>query len=251
MLPANECYIEVFGGAGWVLFAKPPSRVEVFNDIDSEVVNFFEVVKKKPKELIQAFDLELVSRKRFNELRKLEPSLLSDVDRAHRFYYLIMAAWGGELGTPRFQTSISDGGHGNRLIGSIKTLRERIEPVHARISTVIIENLTWQECIARYDRPYDTHKVVMYLDPPYPGNNINYVHNMRSIKAHEELVEVLIHMESRFLLSSYDLPEVRTLYSKHGFYIESVSFAAGMPTNGSRAHKNQEIIVSNYDPSLL
>ncbi len=45
MLPKHDCYVEVFGGAGWVLFGKEPSRVEVFNDIDGDIVNFFEVVK--------------------------------------------------------------------------------------------------------------------------------------------------------------------------------------------------------------
>ena len=44
-LPGHTCYVEVFGGAGWVLFAKGPSKVEVYNDIDGELVNFFRVVK--------------------------------------------------------------------------------------------------------------------------------------------------------------------------------------------------------------
>jgi len=108
-LPPHDCYVEVFGGAGWILFGKQPSKVEVFNDIDGEVVNFFRVVKTKPRQLIRSFRWELASRDEFERMRDLPTQGLSDVQRAHRFYYLIMAAWGGELGTPRFQTSISDG----------------------------------------------------------------------------------------------------------------------------------------------
>lgn len=67
MFPKHICYIEVFGGAGHVLFAKPPSTVEVYNDLDGELVNFFRVVKHRHQELIRAFDWVLVSRQLWNE----------------------------------------------------------------------------------------------------------------------------------------------------------------------------------------
>lgn len=249
LLPAHDCYVEVFGGAGWVLFGKEPSKVEIFNDLDGEVVNFFEVVRDMPEELIRSFELELVSRARFTRLRDMSVESSTKLQRAHRFYYLIMASWGGELGNPRFQTSVSDGGHGNRLIGALKTLRKRIEPIHERLQTVIIENLDWRECIERYDRGYESKKVVMYLDPPYPRNTINYHYNMRSETEHKELAKVLRDMRSRFLLTSYDLPEVREIYSTDAFHVKSVDFAAGMPTHNRKRSRNKEIIISNFVPN--
>src|SRR3989304_2546993 len=140
LLPKHTCYVELFSGAAWVLFGKPPSDVEVLNDIDQELITFFRVVKEKPKELIASFEWELVSRAEFQRLASLDPMRLTDIQRAHRFYYMIMAGWGGELKYPRFQTSISDGGHGNRLIGALETLKEDRKPVHTRLKTVIIEN---------------------------------------------------------------------------------------------------------------
>src|SRR5690606_35987995 len=116
LMPPHEFYIEVFGGAGWVLLGKEPAAVEVFNDIDSDVVNFFRVVRQEPEQLIDSFKWDLVSREVFQKLLDTDPSGLSDVERAHRFYYLIMAAWGGEWLLPRFQTIVQDAGHGNRLI---------------------------------------------------------------------------------------------------------------------------------------
>ncbi|MBE7468005.1 MAG: DNA adenine methylase [Anaerolineales bacterium] len=115
----------------------------------------------------------MVSRAEFERLANLDTSKLSDIERAHRFYYILMAGWGGELNYPRFQTSISDGGHGNRLIGALKYLRQRIEPVYERLQKVIIENLDWKACFDRYDRP----NTVMYIDPPYPDNGCNYTLN--------------------------------------------------------------------------
>ncbi len=216
LLPQHTCYVEPFAGAAWVLFAKPPSDVEVLNDIDQELVNFFRVLKEKPEELIMSFEWELVSRAEFERLAQRNPTELTDIQRAHRFYYLIMAGWGGELDYPRFQTSISDGGHGNRLIGALKHLQQRLEPVHKRLRTVIIENLDWRECIQRYDR----QTTVMYIDPPYPGNKCNYAHNMRDWQEHWELAEHLKATQCQWILSSYDVPEVRKLYP--GYHIITV-----------------------------
>src|SRR5438105_13722276 len=187
LLPAHTCYVEPFAGAAWVLFGKRPSAVEVLNDREQELVNFFRVVKEKPEELITSFEWELVSRAEFERLANLDLGQLTDVQRAHRFYYLIMAGWGGELDYPRFATSITDGGHGNRLIGALKTLRQRLQPIHDRLRTVIIENLDWRECIDRYDRV----STVMYLDPPYPDNKCNYAYNMRNWQDHQELAQRL------------------------------------------------------------
>jgi len=249
LLPEHSCYLELFSGAAWTLFGKPLSDVEVINDIDQDLVTFFRVLREKPEELIASFEWELVSRAEFERLAALDAAQLSDIQRAHRFYYLIMAGWGGELNYPRFQTSIKDGGHGNRLIGALKTLRLRLQPIHERLRTVIIENLDWQACLDRYDRP----GVVMYVDPPYPGNKCNYAHNMRGWDEHHLLVERLKRTECKWILSSYDIPEMRTLFSDH--FILGVQSASGMNVekDGGVRTLNKEVLITNYAPpkSLL
>ena len=155
-----------------------------------------------------------------------------------------MAGWGGELNYPRFATSISDGGHGNRLIGGLKTLRERLEPVHRRLRTVIIENLDWLECVERYDRL----GTVMYIDPPYPGNGANYFHNMRDWGAHQKLADRLSTAKCKWIVSSYDKPEVRQLFGDA--YFTSIQSSSGMSEkkNGSSRVLNREILITNYEP---
>jgi DNA adenine methylase len=244
LLPKHTCYVEPFAGAAWVLFGKPPSDVEVLNDLDQDLTTFFRVVRDKPDELIASFEWELVSRAEFERLAGLEPSQLTDVQRAHRFYYLIMAGWGGELNYPRFQTSITDGGHGNRLIGALERLHERLRPVHQRLRTVIVENLDWRECINRYDRA----GTVMYIDPPYPENGCNYAHNMRDWESHRELAQRLYHTKCKWILSSYDIPEIRELFAQ--CYIISVQSASGMriKKNDTARVLNREVLITNYAP---
>jgi DNA adenine methylase len=244
LIPIHTCYVEPFAGAAWVLFGKRPSDVEILNDKEQELVNFFRVVKETPEELIASFEWELVSRAEFERLASLAPVQLTEVQRAHRFFYLIMAGWGGELHYPRFQTSITDGGHGNRLFGALKTLRQRLDPIHKRLKTVIIENLDWQDCVERYDRL----GTVMYIDPPYPGNGCNYSHNMRDWDAHKLLAERLNRAKCKWILSSYDKVEIRDLFTQYNFI--PIQSSSGMNTkkNGSTRVLNKEILITNFEP---
>ena len=250
MIPPHTCYVEPFAGAAWVLFGKPKSDVEIINDIDEELITFFRVVKEQPEELIASFEWELVSRAEFNRLANLDPQTFTDVQRAHRFYYLIMAGWGGEARYPRFQTSIRDGGHGNRLVGALKTLRERITPIHRRLQTVLIENLDWRDCVEKYDSPTS----VMYLDPPYLGNGANYKFNMRSGDDHRTIAEQLGRAQGLWILSSYDTTEIRELFD--GYEITPIQSSSGMRTSKSERqagrHRtiNQEILITNFTPPM-
>lgn len=247
LIPEHSCFVDLFAGGGWVLFGKPPSDVEVLNDIDQELINFFRVVKHRPEELIASFELELVSRAEFVRLTELDPTTLTDIERAHRFYYLIMAGWGGELAYPRFQTSISDGGHGNRLFGALKHLRQRIDPIYERLSTVIIENLSWENCLKRYDN----EKTVFYVDPPYPGNNCNYAHNMREWSSHEKLYNALARTSGRWILSSYDSDPIRWTFEHEQYHIIAIESFSGMKTakNNQSRVKNREVLVLNFAPT--
>lgn len=243
MLPPHQRYVEVFAGAAWVLFGKEPSEYEVLNDIHPEVVNFFKVVKTQPEELISSFRWDLASREEFERLLDLDPQSLDPVDRAHRFFYLVMAGWGGELHRARFQTSISDGGHGNRLIGALKRLEERILLANRRLQNVTIEQQDWRVCVDHYDED----NTVMYLDPPYPSNNCNYEYNMRSMEIHRDIADRMKQSSAKFLLTTYDRPELVKLFSD--FDRLHVEFPSGMPSENGRT--NKEIIVTNFKPANI
>lgn len=241
MLPAHHGYIEVFGGAAWVLFGKEPSPLEVLNDRDADLITFFRVVKTQPEAFIQSFDFTLVGRAEFNRLREQDPAQLSEVERAHRFFYLLMASWGGEWAYPRFQTSFNDRGHGNRLIGAIKQLHQRIQPVYERLKTVIIECLDWRDCLDRYDRP----GMVLYLDPPYAKNCCNYVHQMRDPVEHVALADRLRAATCHWIVSGYDNALMRDLYADYA--IVPVTFPSGMEQQrrGAKRLVNREVLITN------
>jgi site-specific DNA-adenine methylase len=84
----------------------------------------------------------------------------------------------------------------------------------------------------------------MYLDPPYPDNNCNYRHNMRSIAEHEALRDWMMTAKSKLILTNYDKPEIRELYKD--FNRVSVDFASGM-NYGNGERRNKELIITNFD----
>ena len=93
----------------------------------------------------------------------------------------------------------------------------------------------------------------MYADPPYPGNKCNYAHNMRGWEEHHLLAERLKKAKCRWILSSYDIPEMHTLFANH--FILGVQSASGMNVekNGGVRTLNKEVLITNYAPpkSLL
>jgi site-specific DNA-adenine methylase len=66
MFPEHKGYVEVFGGSAYMLFSKEPSKWEILNDFDSNLMNFWSVIKNGHEEFINSFDYTLVSRETFN-----------------------------------------------------------------------------------------------------------------------------------------------------------------------------------------
>ena len=87
-----EKYIEVFGGGGWILFAKPPGNDhEVFNDANSNISNLFYCVREHSSELIEKLRYVLNCREDFDRIKHIisQKAEIGDVQRAANFYQLI------------------------------------------------------------------------------------------------------------------------------------------------------------------
>ena len=92
-MPAHILYCEPFVGAGHLLFAKTPSKVEVINDIDKHLMDFFEVIRVPETRLsfINLLDYLPYSRALWQELRatwKRGDVPSEKVERAALWFYL-------------------------------------------------------------------------------------------------------------------------------------------------------------------
>ena len=100
--PYYERYIEVFGGAGWVLFHKPPGMdFEVYNDFNGNLANLYRCVRDNPNKLKYKLRYVLDSREDFDWIASLHKrglfSRFRDVDRAAKFYQLIRYSYASGL----------------------------------------------------------------------------------------------------------------------------------------------------------
>src|ERR1700751_1094745 len=89
LLPDHTAYVEPFAGGAQVFFHKEPSKVEVLNDLDGEVVNFFRICQSHYEELLRYCRYLLVSRGWFELLKKTDPTTITDVQRAARYLYIL------------------------------------------------------------------------------------------------------------------------------------------------------------------
>lgn len=233
LLPDHKCYVEVFAGAANLLFAKDRSKVEVLNDINSELVTLFRVVRFHRREFIRELALFSHSRVEFASCRQ-QPGL-TDIQKAARYFYVIKTAFGGKGGTshPNF-------GYGTT--GRARYQRAAFSSVarcHKRLDGVFIENLDYADCIVRYDRPY----TVFFCDPPYLDTG-GYKANFGK-SDHRRLAELLARIKGKFLLTINDCQKIRTLY--RGFSIQKVPVKYSISRDKtSKARDRTELIIANY-----
>lgn len=233
-IPENiESFIEVFGGAAWVLFAKPlvTGVTEVYNDVNPNLQNLFLQVKYHPAEFDNELKFCMSSRKLFSDFIK-QPGL-TEIQRAVRFFFLISNSFGGK--GQHFGRSFKGGGK-SRL-----NARQRIQDASVRLDKVIIENLDFEKLISDYDHA----GAFFYLDPPYvTGQDYRFTGVEFTEDDHIRLRDRLKKIKGKFLLSYDDSPAVRELYKD--FKIESVSRLNGINGKNRKNKYFKEVLISNY-----
>ncbi len=225
----HQCYIEVFAGGAQVFFRKETSRSEVLNDINGDLINLYRVIQNHLEEFIRQFRWCLVSRDEFERQRQQRSDLLTDVQRAARFYYLQKLAFGGKLGGVYGISTTSP----PRL--NLLRIEEELSQVHLRLTRVNIERLSWQDCLRHYDRPNS----FFYLDPPYWGSENDYGKEIFRQEEFTEMAAILSKLQADWLLSLNDTPEVRNVFSE--FVMQQVVLKYSV---GRSATSAKELLIS-------
>ncbi|SDR19689.1 DNA adenine methylase [Pseudovibrio sp. Tun.PSC04-5.I4] len=206
-------FVDVFCGMGGVFFRRTSiPKCEVINDINSELVTFFRVLRSHKPEFLRSLEYMFSSRQEFEALRDASLDHLTDIQRAVRFYYLQRLAFGGKSVCQAFGVALERPSrfNANRALSNI-------ELVSGRLSAVTIENLDWRACLERYDAT----QTLFYLDPPYWGGEKDYGKGIFERSHFEEMADLLSKIKGRFILSMNDREEVRKTFD--GFRQDDVS----------------------------
>ncbi len=201
--PQHHSYLEPFFGSGAVLFNKPRSNIETINDMDGNVVNLFEWIKRDPERLAHEIYWTPYARQVYEDAFVAVPE--DSFEKAVNFYIRLNMGHG-------FRTTGDKVGWKNDIQGRERAyaaqdwvhLSEKIMQAAERLRGVQIENKAAVELIQRFNYP----NVLVYADPPYvlsTRNGKQYRHEMDNA-AHADLLEALLAHEGPVILSGYDNP---------------------------------------------
>lgn len=232
LFPAHTCYVEPFCGAAALYFLKTPSKTEVINDINGELVNLYRVVKHHLEEFVRQFKWALVSRQIYKWLQDTPEETLTDIQRAARFYYLQKQAFGGKVADHTFGTSTTSAPRFNLL-----RIEEELSMAHLRLSRTLIEHLDWHQCIERYDRPH----TLFYCDPPYWGTEGYGVEF--GLENYDHMAELARSTKGKMIISVNDIPEMRQAFN--GLNIQTVDISYNLKVTG-KATPRKELVICNF-----
>lgn len=216
-----------------ILFAKPPGRCEVLNDINGDLVTLFRVVKYHRREFLRQLLYLTHSRQEFADA-KAQPGL-TDIQRAARYYLVLKACFGGKGGT-------SDQPFGYGTTGKARFNRLSLAALHRchkRLGGVFIEHLDFADLVPRYDRPH----TLFYCDPPYL-DTAGYQADFGADR-HAQLAAILRGIQGKFLLSINDHPAIRKLYKGCTIRTLSVKYSVSRKKTPD-ATDRRELLIANY-----
>lgn len=161
MIPEHTIYIEVFGGALNVLYAKEPSKIEVINDINSDLINLHRVIRNNPETLSLFLNKMLISRELFNDIKKRRIKPRNHIEKAAFYFYLLTQSFGSK-------------GDNFAMAAKSKRKPKNIYKTFTnwsrRLKLVTMENKSFFELI----KLYDNEDAFFYCDPPYVDTESYY-----------------------------------------------------------------------------
>lgn len=229
LIPEHTAYCEVFFGGGAVFFAKPPSAVEVINDINGDLVKFYRCCKYHLDTLLDETDFVLNARQEITDYR--EQRGLTDIQRAARFFLINLLSFGGTGTGFRVQRTHAMPSRMQRLV-AIRALARRLD-------RTAVENLPWEKCV----QIYDAVETFFFFDPPYlDSGGAAYAgwseHELARFCAR------LMELKGKWVFTFQDCAQVRDLMP--GFEPVEITRANGIGNkNGKTGRVYQEVIFTS------
>ncbi len=224
-------YVEVFGGAGWVLLARDKhAKYEVYNDINKNLSTLFKCVKYHREELEKEIEFNLYSRDEFNYQKKiLNLDNMTDIQRSAIFFSLIKHSFGSK--------GLDFATRGRSKIEAIS----RFKDLAKRLDRVVIENKDFEELLSVYDRK-DT---LFYLDPPYYNSEKYYKDYGYKFDEsdHLRLKSALDKVSGKWILSYNDNDFTRELYKNYNILEVERKECLSSDYNDKQY---KELIIKNY-----
>ncbi len=240
LIPPHKLYCEPFFGGGAIFFAKEPSEIEVLNDTNLELINFYKVVKTQFKELEEEIKITLSSRELHRKACVIYqyPDLFTEVARAWAVWTLAMQSYGSIIGSSwnfsKNTNSPERKVHRKRLL-SVEEYAKRLENTQIECRDAIYTI-----------RSRDSAESFFYCDPPYPKSHQGHYKGYTE-EDFEKLLIQLSEIKGKFLLSSYPSELLAKYAKRNKWYQKKVKMPVCMAGNPKVKMKiKTEVLTTNY-----
>ena len=238
LIPRHNLYCEPFFGGGAIFFAKPPSNVEVINDLNTEVINFYRVLQNNFTELRKEVMTTLHSRKQHRQALVVyeNPEMFTDLKRAWAFWCLssqsfsaiLNGGWGYDKTAGSLERRLQ-----NKRDNFVKEYSERLQRVQIECNDAI-------KVIASRD----SATTFFYVDPPYFNSDKGHYKDY-DIFMFKSLLEALQNARGKFLLSSYPSDILEEYVKKNGW--QQIRIDKRVAVTHQTKKMKTEVLTANYD----
>lgn len=237
-IPAHKTYVEAMAGGATLFFNKQKSPIEVINDINGNLINFYIQYKHNFEALNELIQNTLHDEYTYNKARQIyrsNPKSHSKIRRAWAVWVGANMSFGASLFEGSFQitTNSNDISHPGVRTKNKRIIFEKYGVLN-RLEKAMILNKDVIDIIQKYNNE-DTF---IYLDPPYFQANQGHYKGYKK-EAFINLLEVCSKSDSKIMISSYDDPVIY----EYGFNVEKFEMNLGVK-NG---FKKIECLLTNYD----
>lgn len=203
-LPPHYCWVEAFCGSAALTLAKRPAPIEIINDIDNEIVNFFEQLRSNCDELCRLIALTPYAEQELTNAR-IKNSNDANLERARKFLVQSMMAVNGVFGEGQGGFSSTNSYPRNNREARVNrwyNLPDRLVNVVERLRSVRVDNKDARKLLRNFvNRP----ATLVYLDPPYLGTRTNgYNIDANDASFHRELLQLANEAKCMIFVSSYE-----------------------------------------------
>ena len=191
----NGIYIEPFAGMLGVLLARPQSALEVINDLDPNIANWWRVVRENPNELKHLIQYTPRCRRTVAE---------AGLAIQNKIYHKYPIKWAWATYTI-LEYGASHGINGKGYSPRFTKVIERdftplINPLSERVKDVEIENV---DALIILDRFKNVNNALIYCDPPYlTANTQTYGCDGKDINV-DTYTKMLLAQKGKVAISGY------------------------------------------------